>query len=103
MSDLYLRIDAKRNVVLYRARSNQGVIMSAREFMSLHNCCDDIVSFIGKNNAIAVEIGEAGFERRPQEFHRRIRPHYKRGGGLIIDQGLHEPDLFDVRRERDCP
>ena len=95
MSDLFLRIDAKQNVVLYRTRTNQGVFMTFMETRHL--------GFLLQNHSVrfptAAEICEAGYEPAPQEFHRRVE---MRGKRLVISPGLHEPDLFDVRRLKDC-
>ena len=93
MSDLYLRIDAKRNVVLYRTRTNQGVFMTLAELNVLRRALDYVT--VPK----AVEIGTGTVGIATGEFHRRV---IMRGKRLVIEPGLHEPDFFDVRRLEDC-
>jgi len=94
MSDLYLRIDAKQNVVLYRTRTNQGVFMTRAEHHSLI-----LLGHLRGYEPYAVNVGEAGYDFAPAELHRRV---VMRGKRLVIEPGLHEPDLFDVRRVEDC-
>lgn len=106
MSDLILRRDARGQFILYRHRTNQGVVMTPPEIYMLYAClteerqqlsCDNIWT-----DPRALEIGVAGYASIPTEFHRRILVPANKNSRKGLTIGAIQPDLFDVRKPECC-
>lgn len=95
MSDLILRIDAKRRVCIYRTKTRQGVFMSLPELAGIAAGYHEL----NTQEPYAINVGCVLNNNCPQEFHRLIT-ETKRGAVLV---GALQPDLFhDVRKEEHC-